>query len=71
MIGGILLVLAGLLQRAFSSLHAFMSAALPWLCIAVGIAVIAAGRGGEYLGKTGPDLWKRRGLQKSASLPER
>lgn len=43
LIGGLFLALAGLLQvigSAFSpALHDFMSAALPWLCIGVGVAV--------------------------------
>ncbi len=43
LIGGLFLALAGLLQvigSAFSpALHDFMTAALPWLCIGVGVAV--------------------------------
>ena len=46
LIGGLFLALAGLLQvigSAFSpALHDFMSAALPWLCIGVGLAVAMA-----------------------------
>ena len=43
LIGGLFLALAGLLQvigSAFSpALYDFMTAALPWLCIGVGVAV--------------------------------
>jgi len=46
LIGGFFLTFAGLLQvigSAFSpALHDFMSAALPWLCIGVGLAVAMA-----------------------------
>ena len=52
LIGGLFLALAGLLQvigSAFSpALHDFMSAALPWLCIGIGLAVaMTADRGKE------------------------
>lgn len=52
LIGGLFLAFAGLLQvigSVFSpALHDFMSAALPWLCIGVGVAVaMAAERGKE------------------------
>ena len=46
LIGGLFLIFAGLLQvigSAFSpALHDFMTAALPWLCIGVGLAVAMA-----------------------------
>ena len=52
LIGGLILAFAGLLQvigSAFSpDLHDFMSAALPWLCIGIGLAVaMTAERGKE------------------------
>lgn len=43
LIGGLFLAFAGLLQVigsfSFPALHDFMSAALPWLCIGIGLAV--------------------------------
>ena len=46
LIGGIILAIAGLIQvigSVFSpALHDFMSAALPWLCIGIGIASVMA-----------------------------